>query len=1183
MGKGQRLRREQEEALRQPPVSNCFNPNVNAPSFMPGGNNSNTLPPPVPNSDNGLGLGVKKVGSLSDLLQVGGDAESVMSTFSDLDETNRITSIDDLAAAVDGCSLVDFELGNKSSSRAAIAHDLCDIVINFDLESIEGQHVINVMITQIQSKSAAREAGLILFDKLIDTFGKRMEPYVLPILQDLLRHWCDRSPVIKDLASTICTKLISLLNKYMFRPIYDVLTKCLTEDDWKIKISALNFLEKISPRMSSQVSPMIPHLIPLVTECMISTKKEVKAAGKEAMLQACKSILNEDISPLVPKLVSVIGNPDETSDTLDALLETVFVATVDAPTLALIGPLLGKALRTRSSALKRKAARVIDSMCRLVQNPHDVAPFEPMLLPALDRVIDEIADAEVCQVAKDARNILVKAMGDAKAGKIDAAITDVINRSPAGLIIKNVHEEILNIITNVIDSDSPYTENVQIYMAQLLSHFIVYSTNPNTDTENPGTFAAAVAMTDHNDFNDCIIPFLRTNSSSETEVLNFAKEIRKIALGTEKDQTIEDDNEEGLLCNFEFSLAFGGKILLHSSKLRLKRGRRYGVMGKNGAGKTTLLTNIGTGNIEGLPQELKTIYVQHDDVTDDMGISLLDELENCKELKEENVQRNSIVKALKDISFTDTMLNSPRSNLSGGWKMKVLIIKAILSNADILLLDEPTNHLDAASVKWLIDYLNKADSITCLIVSHDTGFMDNVITDVIHYEEKKLVYYPGNLSQFVKKKPEAKYYYELEDSSLKFVFPTPERLDGINSVTKAVIRMENVTYTYPGASQPTIRNANVKVCLGSRIAILGANGAGKSTLIKMMVQETEPDEGSNGEVWKHHNLRIAYVAQHSFHHVEQHLESSPVDYMKWRFAGGVDRESSQSQNIEKIEASGQIGQKKYGDVTDIIGRRKNGRTLEYECTFHGQTKEENKYYSLEVLQAMGADIAKLVELADAKIAAASAGINLRSLTIKEIQTHLDAFALESEFGTHSKIKRLSGGQKVKLVLAAAMWNSPHILILDEPTNYLDRQAMGALTQAIKGFGGGVVVISHNKEFTDAICEESWNVKDGMVETTGGVNAGKEMKVTSGRIKKESAKRNDNKEKAKDAENERTGNGSGNVNKTIVSEDLINPKTYEKLSKKEIRKLEKCAAGVPLKEYLSKITKTSPEWAWLGKG
>ena len=525
------------------------------------------------------------------------------------------------------------------------------------------------------------------------------------------------------------------------------------------------------------------------------------------------------------------------------------------------------------------------------------------------------------------------------------------------------------------------------------------------------------------------------------------------------------------------------------------------------------------------------------------------------------------------------MLATPRNSLSGGWKMKLLIIRAVLLKADVLLLDEPTNHLDAASVQWLADYL-KSSNVTAMIVSHDIGFLDQVVTDVIHYETRKLVYYHGNLTSFVKIHPEAKYYYDLESSPLKFVFPVPERLDGINSTTKAILKLDDVTFTYPGASQPTIRNANVKLCLGSRVAILGPNGAGKSTLIKLIVKETEPDKNSDGspcgEVWKHHNLRIAYVAQHSLHHVEKHLDKSPVDYIKWRFEKGVDKEdmAKSSMNYTEEELETIKAERQYGDVLEIFGRRKNGKTMEYECSFVGQTSfEENVYVAIEDLIAKGYE--KLVQQADARIAAMAAGIDVRPLLTKEIQKHLDDFNLEAEFGTHSTIRRLSGGQKVKLVLAAAMWNRPHIIVLDEPTNYLDREALGALTQAIKAFNGGIVIISHNAEFANTLCTEKWNVKDGIVSVEGDVEE-KSLKATSSRKMK--AENNKASEKPK-VDNSKVGN----INSIILNSDkLKNPKTFEWLTPVLARKLSKLAqaAGVPLNDYVAKLTPSSPEWKWL---
>jgi elongation factor 3 len=329
------------------------------------------------------------------------------------------------------------------------------------------------------------------------------------------------------------------------------------------------------------------------------------------------------------------------------------------------------------------------------------------------------------------------------------------------------------------------------------------------------------------------------------------------------------------------------------------------------------------------------------------------------------------------------------------------------------------------------------------------------------------------------------------------------------------------------------------------------------------------------QVWKHHNLRLAYVAQHSFHHVEQHLDVSPVNYIKWRFAGGVDREdlARPTMKLTEEEEQERKGERRYGDVDQVLGRRKNGRTMEYECTFVGQTKRDlNKYIPLEQMIEMGH--AKLVQQADARIAAMAAGLDLRPLVTAEIQGHLDDYALEAEFGTHGTIRRLSGGQKVKLVLAGAMWNRPHLLVLDEPTNYLDREALGALTQAIKGFGGGVIIISHNKEFTDAICTETWLVKDGRCFTDGEVAETALKAVSSNNIRKSKSSTSlDSKPK---------DDSGGNTNKAIVNEVLLNPKTLEGLSKKEIRKLERCAAvaGESLKEYLSKITCKSPEWKWL---
>ena len=1061
------------------------------------------------------------------------------------------------------------------SKRYIANHKISTILQFCGFHSYDGQLILSFVYENIPADAVLKKREGVLFllnylfglpisinqisgalespNVLLSCYSKLFEPYLIQFLPIIFINHADRSANIRDQSAILLSKLSSTLSPHAFRLVYPYILSGMSEEDWRVKVGTLSFLKSYAPRISLQLSPLLPELIPAISECIYDSKRQVQLAGIETMNETCKVITNDDIKPIVPSLVSVIANPDESAKTLDMLLETTFVQNVDASVLALLSPLLGKALRGRSSLLKRKASKVIDIMCRLVQNPAHVKPFEPLLLPALNKVIDEIVDQEVCDVAKCAREILLKALGESKsiaASKFnstqslnnlqglgshsgsqyksmnnlqeklekatlkdsplmdDSSVGDVYTTGSitptqqppqpngtqeelsgataiAGPTIDvtalfestAVQPQIYNAILQIIqvpssnETDAKFNQICLEYISHICTYLSLYCTSINPSLPlnelnlavNADDWRYTVAMTEWSEWKNCIYPFLSSlyplhmelkeyekteadetsehnnNNNHNNEELKYHKfyihiieQLRIHVLNGIPDTQHEEETDDTSLCNIEFSLAFGGKILLQNTFLKLGKGKRYGIVAKNGSGKTTLLTNIGLGTIEGLPPHLKTIYVQHDDITDDQGVSLIDELMASKIISEMNVKRETALDTLKGIFFTDEMINSPRSSLSGGWKMKLMIVRAMLSGANVLLLDEPTNHLDTASVAWLTKYLQNAHDVTCLIVTHDTQFLDDVCTDIIHYENKKLVYYHGNLTHFVKIHPEAKYYYELSTSTLSFTFPTPERLEGINSATKSIMKVENCTYTYPGKTVPQLKNVTVRVCLGSRIAVLGANGAGKSTLIKLLVQETEPDAGS-GEVWKHRNLRVAYVAQHSFHHIEKHLEISPVDYIKWRFHGGVDKESLERPTMkldeEEIEKK---AVKRFGDVDQVLGRRKNGRTMEYECSFHGQTpRDPNKYIPLEQMVEMGH--AKLVSQCDAKVAAMAAGLDLRPLIISEIQGHLNDFNLDAEFGTHGTIKRLSGGQKVKLVLAAAMWNKPHVIVLDEPS------------------------------------------------------------------------------------------------------------------------------------------------------
>merc|ERR1719284_720911 len=351
--------------------------------------------------------------------------------------------------------------------------------------------------------------------------------------------------------------------------------------------------------------------------------------------------------------------------------------------------------------------------------------------------------------------------------------------------------------------------------------------------------------------------------------------------------------------------------------------------------------------------------------------------------------------------------------------------------------------------------------ISSMIVSHDSAFLDAVAQDMCHYEKnRKLKVYKGNLSEFVKVVPEAKAYYELASENIAFSFPDPGMLEGVTSRTKALIKMKDVYFKYPTREVNTLNQINVQVSMASRVAVIGVNGAGKSTLIKLMVGEIEPNEGEGQpSIVRHPNMRLAYVAQHAFHHIENHLEQTPVNYIEWRFAGGMDREGQAKNFLELTEEEEKLINQKPGQVEKLINRRKGKKGNEYETQFVGcqNPMEENSWMSKDALLRMkwtdtadkkrpeyevGPALQKLIMQVDERIAFEASGIATKKLTQLNIQKHLDCFNLETQFGTYSKISALSGGQKVKVVLAACMWMEPHVTILDEPTNFLDRDSLG---------------------------------------------------------------------------------------------------------------------------------------------
>merc|ERR1712139_422841 len=170
------------------------------------------------------------------------------------------------------------------------------------------------------------------------------------------------------------------------------------------------------------------------------------------------------------------------------------------------------------------------------------------------------------------------------------------------------------------------------------------------------------------------------------------------------------------------------------------------------------------------------------------------------------------------------------------------------------------------------------------------------------------------------------------------------------------------------------------------------------------------------------------------------------------------------------------------ELEQIAQRRKGKKEHEYECKWKGYSIDFLTWVSRSALIEMGNKVN--VQREDEK-QAAMAGLQNKQLTTPGVEKHLADFGVPAEFATHNNLRSLSAGQKVKVVLGAAMWQNPHILVIDDPTNYLDRDALGALTEAIENFGGGVVVISHNLAFCERVATEKWIMDAGHLRAEGG--------------------------------------------------------------------------------------------------
>jgi len=384
-----------------------------------------------------------------------------------------------------------------------------------------------------------------------------------------------------------------------------------------------------------------------------------------------------------------------------------------------------------------------------------------------------------------------------------------------------------------------------------------------------------------------------------------------------------------------------------------------------------------------------------------------------------------------------------------------------------------------------------------MIISHDPGFLDQVCTDVIHFtSDGKLAYHAGNFNAFktdvlhgdqaeadrlLENAPKESGACALEEMR----FPSPDK---IGKDRKApVVTLQGASFCYE-EGKTVLSGVDVKLSMESRVGIVGANGAGKSTLLALLADRLKLSEG---ELWWNKNLRLAYVAQSHLVHLGECLNSTPVDYMQARFRCGFDsttpekepRKLTAREEEDRRRSGTQFG-KKSKPVQAVLSRREEvtgkagAKQWLYEVQWEGLSEAEISWENRGKLNVCGASA--MVDDLDSRLWYAWAGVEQRSTAEGEIVKALAPFGLSEEIVKHRKISTLSSGQKVKLMFGAALWTRPHVLCLDEPTNFLDVESVAMLQEALKSFRGGYAIVTHHQNLVEEVCNETWTVADGQV-------------------------------------------------------------------------------------------------------
>ena len=461
------------------------------------------------------------------------------------------------------------------------------------------------------------------------TVSPAIEPYLVELLPLTLAAIGDKMVPVKNAAQAASLAIVNAINPNAVKSTVPHICKSIeTAQKWPEKMTALDCIESMIDTVAAQLTYQVPALIPTISAAMWDTKPEVKKKAYGTMEKLCKLIENKDIERFIPELIKCIATPEKVPETVHLLGATTFVTDVREPTLAIMVPLLERGLPERETAIKRKSAVIVDNMCKLVEDPNVVAAFLPKLMPALKKNEETIADPEAREKTKQALETL------RRVGNVGP--NDKIPEKSTASEIPTVAGHLKSIIEQKHKAKIAESEVVINYISAIAGQLI----------EEKNMDAA--------DWSTNVIEYLKP-LVGEADAPSVCDQLRKKATpGFEEPDAPEPDEEEGVdLCNCTFNLAYGAKILLNQTHLRLKRGQRYGLLGPNGSGKTTLMRAINNEQVEGFPKqnEVKTVFVEHDLDAADTELSVVGWTKMKLELANVKITDDAIEKQLLEFGF----------------------------------------------------------------------------------------------------------------------------------------------------------------------------------------------------------------------------------------------------------------------------------------------------------------------------------------------------------------------------------------------------------------------------------------------------------------------------------------------------------------------------------------------------